>query len=252
MADLAIIAGAQAFTDAPAQYYEAGTFPKDRSMPRFQPSRPIWGASVLIATIAATPAAAATSETQGWLTESLIVRASDADTVTLDSSQRLRRDRSGGDQQTVRVSMDHRIATGVLIGGGFAYFRSGPEQEQRLFQQMTLTKGIWLARTRIEQRFFDTADRASWRLRQRVQASVPLDRAGQWTLVAATELMFHLNRARPSDKTGLAVMRNQIGLRHPISKLLDAQLLYMRQQTFRDSRPDAVAHIPWLTLSWKI
>jgi hypothetical protein len=72
------------------------------------------------------------------------------------------------------------------------------------------------------------------------------------TLVAAAELFFHVNRARPSDKTGLAVMRQQIGLRQPLSKAIDAQLLYMRQQTFRDGRPDAVVHVPWLSLSWKI
>ncbi|WP_176591594.1 DUF2490 domain-containing protein [Sphingobium sp. EM0848] len=221
-------------------------------MLRLQRSRPIWDAPLLIALSAATPAAAATSETQGWMTESVIVKASDADTVLIDTSQRFRQDSSNGDQQVARISLDHRIATGVQIGGGFAYFHSGPEQEMRLFQQLSMAKGIWLARTRIEQRFFDTADKASWRLRQRVQASVPLDRARQWTLVAATELMFQLNRAKPSDKLGLAVMRNQIGLRHPITKALDAQLLYMRQQTFRDGKPDAVAHIPWLTLSWKI
>lgn len=221
-------------------------------MLRLQRPHPIWDALVLIAIFAAPPATAATSETQGWITESLIIKASDADIVTIDTSQRFRRETSNGDQQSVRASLDHRIATGMQIGGGLAYFHSGPEQEMRLFQQMTLTKGIWLSRTRLEQRFFDTADKASWRLRQRVQAAVPLDSARQWTLVAATELMFHLNRARPSDKTGLAVMRNQIGLRHPITKTLDAQLLYMRQQTFRDGRPDAVAHVPWLTLSWKI
>ena len=117
---------------------------------------------------------------------------------------------------------------------------------------MTLSKGIWQARTRMEERFFDNVDTASWRLRQRLQASVPLDRAKQWTMVAVTEFFFHLNRARPSDRTGLAVMRQQIGLRHPIGKNLDAQLLYMRQQTFREARPDVVAHIPWLTLSWRI
>ena len=88
--------------------------------------------------------------------------------------------------------------------------------------------------------------------RQRLQASVPLDPAKQWTMIAVTEFFFHLNRARPSDRTGLAVMRQQIGLRHPIGKNLDAQLLYMRQQTFREARPDVVAHIPWLTLSWRI
>ena len=198
------------------------------------------------------PAVAATSETQGWATQSLIAQASDADTIQVDASQRFRRTSSSGDQQTVRILLDHRIATGVLVGGGVGFFRSEPEQEMRLFQQVTLSKGIWLGRTRIEQRFFDTADRASWRLRQRVQAAIPLDAAKKWTLIAATELMFHLNRARPSDKTGLAVIRHQIGLRHPINRALDVQLLYMRQQNFRDDRPDAVAHIPWLTLSWKI
>ncbi|WP_146001549.1 DUF2490 domain-containing protein, partial [Sphingobium fuliginis] len=100
---------------------------------------------------------------------------------------------SNGGQQTVRVLIDHRVAGAVQIGGGVAFFRSEPEQEMRLFQQVTLTKGIWMSRTRIEQRFFDTTDRASWRLRQRMQASVPLDAAKRWTLIAAAELMFHLN-----------------------------------------------------------
>ena len=221
-------------------------------MPRLQRPRHIWDAPLLIAMSVVAPASAATSETQAWTTESLIIKASDADTVNLDISQRFRRDAANGDQQTARILIDHRIATGLQIGGGLAYFHSGPEQEMRLSQQVTLTRGIWLSRTRIEQRFFDTADKASWRLRQRAQASIPLDRAKRWTLIAASELMFNLNRARPGDRMGLAVMRNQIGLRHPLTRALDAQLLYMRQQTFRDGRPDAVAHIPWLTLSWKI
>ena len=205
-----------------------------------------------LAIMAAAPATAATSESQAWLTESVIIKASDADTVTIDASQRFRRDSSGGDQQTARILLDHRIAKGVQVGGGMAYFHSEPEQELRLFQQVTLTRGIWLARTRLEQRFFDTADQASWRLRQRAQAAIPLDSAKKWTAVGAVELFFHLNRAKPSDKTGLAVMRHQIGLRRVFGKSLEAQLLYMRQQNFRDDRPDAVAHVPWLTLSWKI
>lgn len=203
--------------------------------------------------LAATPASAATSETQAWATQSVTIRADRATIVTLDSSQRARADAaSGGEQFLVRGTIDHGIAPGVQLGGGLAWLKSEGDQEMRLFQQATLTRGIWTARTRLEQRFFDNADTASWRLRQRVQAAIPIDSAKQWTLIAATELMFHLNRARASDKTGLAVMRHQIGLRHPIGKGVDAQILYMRQQTFRDARPDAVAHIPWLTLSWRI
>ena len=55
-------------------------------------------------------------------------------------------------------------------------------------------------------------------------------------------------RSRPYRPT----MRHQIGLRHPIAKDVDAQILYMRQQNFRDGRPDVVSYVPWLTLSWRI
>lgn len=221
-------------------------------MPCFLRPRHISGALAAFAALMPIAATAADSEIQGWLTGSLIIKASDADTVSIDTSQRWRQESSNGDQQTIRLLVEHRIAKGVQIGGGIGYFHSEPEQEMRLFQQVTLNKGIWLARTRIEQRLFNTADEASWRLRQRVQATVPLDQANEWALIGAVEVMFHLNRARPSDKTGLAVMRHQIGVRHPINKAVDLQLLYMRQQTFRDNRPDAVAHVPWATLSWKI
>lgn len=195
---------------------------------------------------------AAEDETQLWLGASATMKASPADLVVVDVGHRFRRDESGGEQQLARITLDHAVAKNIQVGGGIAFFHSEPEQELRLFQQLTATHGIFQSRTRMEQRFFDTADEASWRLRQRFQASIPLDTAKRWTLVAATELFFHLNRARPSDKTGLAVMRQQAGLRHALSKALDVQLLYMRQQGFRDDRPDAVVHVSWLTLNWKI
>ncbi|GBH29628.1 DUF2490 domain-containing protein [Sphingobium xenophagum] len=199
------------------------------------------------------PALAATQESQMWITEMATIHASKDDLVTIDASQRARSDTgSGGEQFLARIALDHRVSPAVQVGGAIAYLKSEVDQELRFHQQVTLSKGIWQARTRMEERFFDNVDTASWRLRQRLQASVPLDRAKQWTMIAVTEFFFHLNRARPSDRTGLAVMRQQIGLRHPIGKNLDAQLLYMRQQTFREARPDVVAHIPWLTLSWRI
>lgn len=198
-------------------------------------------------------AQAATQDSQLWLGEMVTMKASDADLVTIDTGQRARSDtQSGGEQFLARIAIDHRLAPAVQVGGGFAYFKSEADKELRLFQQLTLTKGILQSRTRMEQRFFDTVDAPVWRLRQRLQASVPIDKAKQWTVVAATEIFFHLNRGRPSDKTGLATMRHQIGLRHPIGKGVDAQLLYMRQQNFRDGRPDVVSHVPWLTLSWRI
>lgn len=213
-------------------------------------ARPTFCALAAVATV---PAQAATQESQAWITELATIRIDQNDMVTVDASQRARGDEaSGGEQFLARIAFDHRIAPAVQVGGGFAYLQSEVDKELRPFQQVTLAKGIWTARTRMEQRFFSTANAPGWRLRQRVQAALPVDRAKRWTVIAAVEVFFQLNRARPSDKTGLATVRHQIGLRHPIGQRIDAQLLYMRQQAIRDARPDIVSHIPWLTLSWRL
>lgn len=220
-------------------------------MPRSPRPRPLAGLLLLLAPI--DPALAATQDSQAWITEHLTIRAGSANIVTIDSSQRARSDgQTGGEQFLARVAIDHAIAPQLQLGGGMAYLKGEADQELRLFQQVTLVRGIWTGRTRMEQRFFSTANEPIWRLRQRVQAAVPIDPARRWTVIAAAEIFLHLNRARPSDKAGLAMMRHQIGLRHPITATLDAQLLYMRQHTLRDGRPDIVAHIPWLTLSWRL
>lgn len=198
------------------------------------------------------PAFGATDETQGWTTAQVQVDASRTDIVTMDVSQRFRERRSGDEQQLIRVILDHLIAPGVRLGGGIAYLEGAGEKEHRLFQQLSVQRGQWVARTRLEQRFYDNGDDPLVRLRQRLQFSQPIDSAQRWTLVMAGEAMWHLNRARAADKKGFATWRAQIGLRRAIGRNIDLQLLYMRQHSIRDNRSDAIAHVPWLTLSWRI
>jgi hypothetical protein len=210
------------------------------------------GALILLASMTARPAIAATSETQLWVTGSVVAKASDADTLSFDIGRRFRARRSDDEQSLARMAIDHRIAEGIHIGGGLGYLEGRAEKEVRLFQQLTLMRGIWTARTRLEQRFFNGFDRPGWRLRQRIQAAIPVKSDKRWTVILANETMFHLNHVRPSDETGVATIRNQIGLRRAISRAVDVQLLYMNQVQLRRNRPTAVAHIPWLTLSWRI
>nr|WP_253343826.1 DUF2490 domain-containing protein [Sphingobium sp. OAS761] len=207
-----------------------------------------------VSMLALPPAAhAATEDVQAWLSESISIKASDTDTVTIDASQRARSDTSsGGEQFLQRVTWDHEIVPKVQIGGGFAYVKSEADQEMRFHQQLTVTHGPLQSRTRLEQRFFDYADNAVWRLRERVQLTIPLNGARTWSAVGAGEAFFNLNRARPGDRTGLATFRLQAGLRRRLSKTLDAQLLYMRQQNIRDGRPDTVNHLPWLSFNWRL
>ena len=199
------------------------------------------------------PALAATHETQFWATEMVTLQMSETDTLIIDASQRARNDRDSGGEQTLhRLSYDHAILPKLQVGGGFAYLDAEPVRELRLHQQVIATQGIVQSRTRLEQRFFSDADTPSWRLRQRIQLATPLDADKRWTLLAAGEAFFHLNRARPADRSGLAVFRLQAGLRRAVTRHVDVQLLYMRQQTIRDGSADAIAHVPWLTLNWRV
>ncbi len=215
--------------------------------------RACWPALLLLLAAATAPAHAAEEDVQFWLAETVSFAASPADSVTIDSSQRARSDKeSGGEQFLARITLDHRLAPGVQLGGGMAYLEGENDQEVRFHQQLTLSHSIWQSRTRLEQRFFEDGDGPTFRLRERVQATLPLDRAKRWMLVGAVEGFFHLNRTAGNDETGLVALRHQAGLRHRLGPSLDIQLLYMQQRSFRDDAPDRVSHIPWATLSWRL
>jgi len=201
-------------------------------------------------TAVAFPARSETHEVQGWLTEAFTFKADKSTTVTIDLNQRARRQGSDDEQFLQRVTVEHGIAPGLRIGSGMLYAFSDTERELRPHQQITYTKGIFETRTRLEQRFFEGAPRTGWRLRQRMQLLVPIDTGKRWNVVAAGEVMFHLNRARDNDTKGFAVLRNEIGLRHKVSKHLDVQLSYMRQQSIRENRADQIVHLPWLRFNF--
>lgn len=205
--------------------------------------------SAVVAIGLASPALAATSETQGWINESIAARIDDNDSLTIDFSQRLR---SGGDQFLQRITLDHRVAPGVQLGGGFAYVDSDSQKEMRFHQQMTLSSGIWQSRTRLEQRLIDSSSDPSWRLRERIQATVPLEKRHAWALVASSEFFMDLHKPRAVEDTELVSLRLLAAVHYTVSTSLSAQIGYTYQRTFHDSQPDAIAHIPAITLNWKI
>lgn len=195
------------------------------------------------------PAHAATSEAQGWINESVVAKVDNNDSVTIDASQRLRPE---GNQFLQRITLDHQIVKGVQLGGGFAYVDSDSQKEMRFHQQLTLSHGILQSRTRIEQRFIDSSSDPSWRLRERVQATLPLDKVHRWSLVGSAEFFFDLHKPKAVEDTELISSRLLIGMHYALTKKLDAQLGYTFQQTFHDDKPDDIAHIPWLTLTYKL
>lgn len=199
----------------------------------------------------ANPARAASSEGQAWISNTAIANPSERDMIVMSVGQRFRPGTAGGDQQIGYILLEHDMSKAIQMGA-MAYYRSDPEHELRLYQQFALGDGPLSSRTRLEERFLSSVDAVSWRLRQRIRYVRPLDRDQKWTLIGMGEWLFHFNRARPTDKTGLAVVRQFVGVNHAVTKQMDVQLMYMRQRTIRDEAPDTIAHIPWLTVRWHL
>lgn len=206
----------------------------------------------LCLTIASGPALAHKDDTQLWISQSLIYTPDKQTTLTFDLSERFREDRIGHDQYLSRISLDRRIAPGVEIGAGFVWQGAGPQNEYRPHQQILFTHGPLLARLRLEERIIDGAGGTSWRFRQRVQFQLPLDRDRKWQGVLAGETFFHLNATSRDRKTGLAMVRTQIGLRRMLGKHLNLLILYQRQQQLVDGGEDVVNHEPVLHLTYRL
>jgi len=194
-------------------------------------------------------ARAADEAVQTWITGGGVAQIDDNDRIGIDVSYRLR---PGNDQLLQRITLDHRIADGVQLGGGFAFVTSRVQKEMRFHQQLIVDLGVLQSRTRLEQRYIDSAARPAWRLRERIQLDIPLEKQRKWFLMTSAEFFFELHKPSAVQDSELVTTRQLIGLRHVLTPQLGIQLSYMRQHSFPDDRPNEVVHVPWLAIAWRL
>lgn len=160
----------------------------------------------------------------------------------LDGSARWREQARGDEQQTYRLTIDQDVDDGVKIGGGFGVFEAGGLTELRPFQQLTLSRGRLSARTRIEQRFFDGADRMELRLRQMVRYAQPL--GSGWRASIDGEFL-HLAQTR--NRNPLAATdqwRARTIVTRRVSESLSLGAGYLLIYTPRPRANDRINHVP--------
>jgi len=198
-------------------------------------------------------ALAADEEIQLWLTGTAVVPLAEDVSGTFELSRRIR---ENDDQILLRGNADVKLSETVSLGGGGAYVNSidglletGEDKEFRLQQQLTLHFGALSFRTRVEERFFEDAERMQLRIRQRVQASaeVATDLHG-----AISGEVFYV--ARSEDVGGdaqVAQWRLNATLVHKLSPHLEATAGYLLMYTPRTGQPDKIAHVPQLTLTFR-
>ena len=188
---------------------------------------------------------------QFWLTASA-TKALDPNTnVALEVTQRWRPNSATGNQRPIRLSIDRKIGGGFRLGGGLAGFETDRAPfELRLHQQLSLSRGIFRARARLEQRFIDDAARVGWRLRQRVGVDIPLD-GRAWSVNAHGELFLTVRDVERGGQTGATQVRGSVAAERQLGKVtVSAGYLYQRM-VVADGR-DSVAWIPQLGVGLRL
>jgi hypothetical protein len=194
------------------------------------------------------PARASDDDTQLWLYFNTAVPLAPNVGATFELSPRLR---EGGDQFLARGIVDFKLSPGVSVGGGLAYVANhGAAEELRPIQQLTLTAGKLAFRTRVEERFFDGADRMQLRLRERIQLTQPLARDTK--LTAAGELLYIARTENRASEPRVDSWRFALAAQHRFGKRIEGGLGYLLIYSPRDGKPDRVSHVPQITLTARL
>jgi hypothetical protein len=169
--------------------------------------------------------------------------------LTIDASQRWREEARGGDQQTLRFNIDHTIAKGVRIGGGAMVLDASGNTELRPHQQVTFVEGNFEFRTRMEERFFDGADRVELRLRQRIQYTQTLGKG--WRATLGGEWLGLLQGRNDGQGASTEQWRVQGGVAHKLNDQLDIGANYWLLEFPRGDRPNRTSHVLQTVLTYR-
>lgn len=174
----------------------------------------------------------------------------DEDTrLTIDASARWRELRRGDEQQTIRFNIEQEVAESIRIGGGLGVFDAGGQTEVRPHQELTFNTGRIALRTRIEERFFDGADRMEFRFRQRLRYSFPLSENLDARLDGEYFNLVQTQFRRPDIARDQFRGRMEIGWK--AAKDVRLSLAYLAIYTPTPNAPDPLNHVPQVWIEYK-
>jgi len=192
------------------------------------------------------PSRAAASDSEFWVT------AGGQGQVADDTSLGMRvenRRRDGTDDWILGAVVGVKLAETINLGVGLDVQETDGFTEVRNFQQLTFTRGRFDLRSRIEERFFDNAERMSLRLRQRIRYQQPIAQGTSGQLSA--ELLYQARDRTVGGPSRIDQWRFITAVSRRLNERLSltgGYLLIIRP------RPDGATrhtHIPQLTLSTK-
>ena len=222
-----------------------------------RPFNPLSRSAVLSVAVAActfTPASVLASDDglEVWLNPAISTDLDDDTSIELETAQRFRNSADGrADTYFFRLWVNQSLSDEFTLSGAVEQrINDGGSDELRTIQQLSGKHGIIRTRLRLEQRFVENADRTGLRLRPRVGVKVPLGEDSPWSAKADVEAILTLASTRRGGDDGLTGMRTQLGIDYEVNDNLTLGLTYLRQQEFRDSRPDEIGHAPLIGIEF--
>jgi hypothetical protein len=206
----------------------------------------------------ATPAVAATSDSQLWTNLNLNVKISDRWRLSEEGTVRFSDNRNGLYELEVNSLLGYRLNKMVTIWAGYTHnpqYASGDftVMEHRAREQATfdgfakLGGGKLNGRVRFEQRWREHVDGTGWRLRPYLKYSVPI--AGKTALNLSSEPFFNLNTTPFQKRTGLDRVRNLVTVSTPLTKALSGEIGYLNQHGFVKNGPDTSDNVAYFGLA---
>ncbi|AOL95316.1 Protein of unknown function (DUF2490) [Porphyrobacter sp. LM 6] len=205
--------------------------------------------AALVAAWQPSKARASDEDTQFWLVVNATGDIADGTRLTIDASQRWREEARGDEQQTFRFNIDQTVAKHLRIGGGAMVLDAGGDTEIRPHQQIIVTLGRFEARTRMEERFFDGADRVELRLRQRLQYTQPLGES--WRATLGGEWFGTLQGRNNGQGASTDQWRALTGVAYKLNDKLEIGANYWLLAFPRGDRPARYTHLPQAVLTYR-
>ena len=205
-------------------------------------------------------AAAATSDSQFWLTTGATVKLTDTWRLSEEVTTRFSDRRDGLYEIEINTLLGYRLSKAVTVWAGYTHdpqYAGGnfTTMEHRAREQVTfdniatLGPGKVSVRVRTEQRWRRNANGTGWRVRPFVRYTVPFHEGGRTGVTFTSEHFYNLSTTSFQTKSGLDRMRNLVAVTTPIGKHFAGEFGYMNQHIFAAHGPDESDNIAWVSLS---
>lgn len=216
-----------------------------------KPVRPQFAVLVVAFSVLCFPneAAGQDEDLQFWILTSASGHLDEDTSLTIDATYRVREDVRGGDERTLRFLVEQDVTEFAKIGGGLGVFEAaGGKTQIRVTQQVAIRAGRFDSRTRVEERFFDSAEQVELRFRQRLRFRQPVS---QDINLALSLEWLHLLQPRSRNTQYRDELRPQVGFAYNVHDNISLGVNYLAIISPRGMQRDRINHIPQASIDWK-